>query len=518
MKTKINFKTLLVVAILLITMCVFNANVVQAMETKQDETTTNTDTETSTVKTKATDTTAKEITTTEVDKTNNTKTNTDTKTETTKVTTETKAKAEPNKDTLNLIPNTMTVSIKEIEFQKLKEQGNELEKAIRKILADNNVDMTNYTLDMKNYTLDATWESLSEYDIHKFTVSIRNTKDITVAEKTITVKYSNTDNYNENDKKAIQNIMNKTGYFWLSETKEEREHWNPDFMVKWQKLINQLMTPFGSDVKCVALDSPQVWAGDCLSATHLIREFYFKDDVFYGGMDGEFTFSYEIIIPEDVRDTEKAYINYAKEYLKNNLNYDVSSFTIKYNEVRSYYEIFDGEECIDWIDIHKKDVVRVCDGITISSNANVTLKAETIKNDNATYSEMQKLANEKGYTNIFNAYELKLSSGTIGKDGLTLRFDVGTENNGKQAIVLHKKQDGTIEEFVKTVENGRISINVTELSPFMVAVKDSDTSSSNGSNSSNGKRLDDEPKTGVTNYAIISSIMALISLGGIIKH
>lgn len=472
MKTKFNLKTLLVLAILLIIMCVFNTNLVQATDVKANETKT------------TTDTTETKTPTTDV-----------TKATTEKVETKTTTKATPNKDTLQLIPDTMNVNIKEIEFQKSED---ELEKSISKILADNNIDMTNYTL---NVWQEGYYED-DDFDIHKFEVSIiKQNQDNTeiIAEKKVTVKYSNTDKYNANDEKAIQKIMSNTGYVWHYETVEARKNMGSIDNI-YQKEIDKIISPFGNDVKCIAVINGR--SGYDLSSVIGLKWFYFKNDVCYGTKNGAYYFSYEIVVPEDVRDTEKAYTDYAKEYLKNNLEYDASNFTIKYNKNIDQYEIFNEGEYVDWIHIGKKDVIKVHDDITVSSNENVTLSAETIKNDNSTYKEMQKLLKDKGYTNIFNAYELKLADGKIGKDGLTIRFDLGTENNGKQAIVLHKKHDGTYEEFVKTVENGRISITVSELSPFIIAVKGERT-------------LDGEPKTGVADYTIFASAIALISLGGL---
>ena len=123
-------------------------------------------------------------------------------------------------------------------------------------------------------------------------------------------------------------------------------------------------------------------------------------------------------------------------------------------------------------------------------------------------------AKEKGFNNIFNAYELKLASGNI-SNGLTITFSLGTENNGKQALILHKKANGSYEEFTETVENGKVNIKVTELSPFMVALKDKTTTATTPI-TNNNRKLDNEPKTGVVNYTLLASIIALISLGGIV--
>lgn len=81
----------------------------------------------------------------------------------------------------------------------------------------------------------------------------------------------------------------------------------------------------------------------------------------------------------------------------------------------------------------------------------------------------------KGYGEILGAYELKLAEAHDGVIPATFKAD--PKYNGKAVIVLHKKADGTIEEFEKTVKNGRVDVEVSELSPFMIALKESSANS-----------------------------------------
>ena len=476
MKTKFNLKTLLVLAILLITMCLFNTNMVQATDVKADKTKTTTDTTKNTVAT-TTDNTVK---TTE-----------------TQPKADNKTKVQPSNDTLKLIPDTMTVSIKEIEFQKLLSNDSELKKSIMKILTNNNVDMTNYQIELHN-NFDANDNGIPTYDIHKFEIVISSDTYMKNYNKVITVKYSNTDKYNENDGKTIKELCDN--WYWTDY--EINEKWEDDMEKAAINEINNCVHTYDKDIQCVFDFS--IPTGNLYP---LMREcgvslYYFKNDVFYGGAFTSYYQIHKIIIPEEIEDNNEAYISYAKDWIKNNLNYDVT--------ISNYSNMFVATDVngdtLGFFNIYKANIIQVCDGVTISDNAGVTLSAETIKNDNSIYAEMKNKLVEKGYKNIFNAYEIKLADGKIGKDGLTITFNIGTENNGKQAIVLHKKHNGNYEEFVKTVQNGKISITVTELSPFMIAIKDNGTSN---------KKLDNEPKTGVVDYTIFASAVAIISLGGI---
>ena len=106
--------------------------------------------------------------------------------------------------------------------------------------------------------------------------------------------------------------------------------------------------------------------------------------------------------------------------------------------------------------LKKSNTKKILDNVAIS-NSNATINGTNIDKTSSIYVEMLSKAKEKGFNNIFNAYELKLASGNI-SNGLTITFSLGTENNGKQALILHKKANGSYEEFTETVENGKVNI------------------------------------------------------------
>ena len=70
---------------------------------------------------------------------------------------------------------------------------------------------------------------------------------------------------------------------------------------------------------------------------------------------------------------------------------------------------------------------------------------------------------------VIGAYEIK-ASGYSGN--LILTFPVDARHNGKQYVVKHKTTSGTIQTYRGTVLDGKIVISVSELSPFMIAIKD----------------------------------------------
>ena len=137
--------------------------------------------------------------------------------------------------------------------------------------------------------------------------------------------------------------------------------------------------------------------------------------------------------------------------------------------------------------------------VDTSKDIDVAIAAEELDSTTKDYLNIVETAKKKGYGNILNTYELHVVKGEI-KNGINIIFTVGKEYNGKQALVLHLKKDGTYQEVQKEIVNGKIDINVNELSPFLVAIKDEN------------RVLDDVPKTGDNNIIMILSILTIMTL------
>ena len=146
-------------------------------------------------------------------------------------------------------------------------------------------------------------------------------------------------------------------------------------------------------------------------------------------------------------------------------------------------------------------------GIGIVSNDNKPILTQEIAKNVNSYIEMKKILDKKGYDNIIKSYEFKLAEGTI-TDKISISIPCGTEYNGKKVIVLHKKSDGTYEEFITTIKDGNATIEVTELSPFMVAINNDEAATllSNASNNAQTSSID----------IVLLSILSISSLSGII--
>ena len=143
----------------------------------------------------------------------------------------------------------------------------------------------------------------------------------------------------------------------------------------------------------------------------------------------------------------------------------------------------------------------IVEGVTFKDNGDgLVVEGNIVSEKDSTYEEMIKMAANNGYTELFNMYEFHVKdNGELGK-ALTITFDLGSTNNGKTACVLHKKHDNTYEKWERKVEDGKVTITVDELSPFIVALKASE--------------VIDVPKTSSMDIAI-PSVMAVMSLSGI---
>ena len=87
--------------------------------------------------------------------------------------------------------------------------------------------------------------------------------------------------------------------------------------------------------------------------------------------------------------------------------------------------------------------------------------------DAVTYDELAVTLDKKA--TILGVYEIKCMSFS---ENLTLIFPVDAKYNEKEFLVKHKKVTGEIVTYNGRVEDGKIIITVSSLSPFMIAIKD----------------------------------------------
>lgn len=154
--------------------------------------------------------------------------------------------------------------------------------------------------------------------------------------------------------------------------------------------------------------------------------------------------------------------------------------------------------------------------LTAATDVGVSLKADTINENDNTYIEMKNsITNNKNYIWI-SAYDIKLVGGNY-EGELVITFDLGTENDGKTVYIVHKKYDGSFEDFKSIVENGKVTIKVDELSPFLIGYEKTEQLENTATNETLKDEKDNTPKTGITSnaYPIIFALISILAVGTI---
>ena len=144
-------------------------------------------------------------------------------------------------------------------------------------------------------------------------------------------------------------------------------------------------------------------------------------------------------------------------------------------------------------------------GTTLENGTPVNMaKLET---DDEIYKTMAKELESKGFKNILGCYELTAYGTTT--NNMKISFNLGSNYNGKEVQILHKKKDNTYEIFKTAITDGKAEISVSELSPFMIALSDNETITTENVNKA--------PNNAQTSSIdiVLYSILALGSLVGI---
>ncbi len=166
--------------------------------------------------------------------------------------------------------------------------------------------------------------------------------------------------------------------------------------------------------------------------------------------------------------------------------------------------------------------------VTISGKGTFTIETTEIEKINELYKSLldglEKAIDKSKYdSSELIAYDIHTSSGSF-EGSLELTFNVGAEHNGKKYVIGHLKNGKEYEYFEGTVKDGKITITVDSLSPFMVSLITEKASVNptkpENNNKPNKGELDDTPKTGseteVLNAVSLSSITTMITLAGVV--
>ncbi len=195
-----------------------------------------------------------------------------------------------------------------------------------------------------------------------------------------------------------------------------------------------------------------------------------------------------------------------KEHYTVNYVYDEKSVALKPESTSEYigYDA-DGNE-VYRITFTKKYVLNETsvedtnNGVAVVGKKDIdsTLTVEKLDTNSDVYKELvKKLESSK----VLGSYEVKLNGNYEGK--LSVSFNVDNTYNGQNVTVLHKKSDGTIETFAKVVTDGKVTVEVDELSPFVIALGD--------------VKVDSTPTLGVPSYVGLASLIVLCASVCLVK-
>ena len=108
-------------------------------------------------------------------------------------------------------------------------------------------------------------------------------------------------------------------------------------------------------------------------------------------------------------------------------------------------------------------------GIKVSGVKDGSMTVRAIEPNTDEYDSYVSVDPVKG-KEILGAYDITVSGTMDGKAQLT--FQVGSEYDGRNVIILHFNEDGSYDKYTGTVENGQVTISVDEFSPYVIALDD----------------------------------------------
>gem|GEM_PF-5138711 len=116
-----------------------------------------------------------------------------------------------------------------------------------------------------------------------------------------------------------------------------------------------------------------------------------------------------------------------------------------------------------------------------SMASGISLNVVPIPTMDTDYTGMKKLI---GNNEVLGAYHVTVTGGSY-QGNLSITFTVGNRYNYRNATILHKKQSGKIETLSGIVKNGKVTVTVSELSPFIIMVQPAKSVPKTGDTTSN---------------------------------
>lgn len=379
------------------------------------------------------------------------------------------------------------------------------------------------------FTLSRTYTGQSDNKTYyEYKSEIKNIETIKTGKQTYNYNFIDIDNnmphpftldlsfVGEVDTEAVETLLESKGFYFDTEANKYRSPKfdryinleNTNTVEISETYVIETLTKYLNDnsIRLTYKGS----SGDITGGTATID--IYKDNCYYGIICFDYNNILEIIVPDNVGNTDDDIMSYGINKIKNTLSIKDD---ISLNKISGY-----------WYEINpfgSKAIVKKAEGAHIGNNIFVDnldegLNITVMEKQNAT---MENEIKNKGYTNILGSYELKLEGATKLLNPVEITFNIGTEHNGKIVYILHQKQNGSYENFEEKVVNGKVSVTVSELSPFVLALKEDSTQTETPQeeekqDTTNEHIKDETPKTGSNDIAtIVCSILSALSAVGI---
>lgn len=355
----------------------------------------------------------------------------------------------------SIVPNTIEITKTKTEFSNavVKDNGS-LNEDLTKIIEEINTEIETEIIslfensgymDTEEIEKEAIKAQFNDpfYDLYSVTVSL-NIDGKTKYSKDITIKYAKESNYSATDETYVKNAVNSIKF---------AKYGNSDWGIEESDAVFTMYN-IGDE------ESTKNWGYENYDFNTLINDnsITIKTSVFAGGFGGGTPWGTPVLL----------------HFYKNGVLYETKSIW--------YLGAY---------------------GITLENGTPVNMAR--LEQDDEIYKAMAKELESKGFTNVLGCYELTAYGTTY--DNMRVSFNLGTNYNGKEVQILHKKKDNTYEIFKTTVADGKAEITVNEFSPFMIALTENTTTE-------NVNKAPNNAQTSSMNI-VLYSILALGSLVGI---
>lgn len=423
-------------------------------------------------------------------------------------------------DVLSLVPDTVKIDMTEIDglvwlgtyttkpndwdmdlgdtniYTRLYAYASEVQTEVEKLL-----DTSKYSVSV--YSHHGVFGVYSRLNIHELYVTIKDLETGTSETKLVEVEYKNTSNFNDTDYNIAKNVFTVMNdllkvddkYYTYGISPKDYEMNNTSYFDKYMSsqvktvrvLIDSIM---GDDYECIfifvdgvayATYTLTVGSEGYLSvpSTNTTENFAYlksleinqlntllEDQFDTAWMGEEFVPFTDLVSIEKISDTY-THLSLLDSYLG---TFTLTDSNGTSQDIVLLCEVADGNADTETEpEVEKNEIT---DGVYLEDDyEGVVITSSDLDVNSATYIEMNDYLTQLGFGYVLNAYEFTLESGDI-SNGIKISFDVGVQYNGKYAMVLHKKQNDEFEEFKLMVSNGTITIEVDELSPFVVAVEE----------------------------------------------